>query len=210
MLDGPPSALFGQFVALLDDLGPTVLVIDDLRFADPAAVALLLALAAPGGAADVCVVVAQRGVVAYDDDSEPFIGNSRSIFLNPLTVDELASVGIERSWTETGGCPWVLAVATAAARGDGVLTPALLRSLVAPVDALGPSVTRSLTAASGLTRGFSPLDVAVVALMDAEPVADDLARATDAGVLRGVADGRYEFAADLLRRALSSTAHPRR
>jgi hypothetical protein len=205
-LDDAPTSMFGRFASLLEDLGPTVLVVDDLRFADPASVALVEALVGQGGVRRLALVVEQRGVATDRWVSERSLGNEHVVRLGPLQPDELQSLAISNAEAETGGCPWVLATACAAAADGGEITDGLAQGLLAPVEVLGPGVSHVLAVAGGLSREFDVLGVGVAARMTVDVVSEVLGRSADAGMVRRVDGDRFEFTADLLRRVLLSTA----
>jgi hypothetical protein len=207
-LDDGFTTMFGRFTTLLDELGPTVLLVDDLQHADAGSVELMHSLVAPGGAEHVGLVVSQPVLDECDVHLEPDSDDEVVIRLGPLTPADLEAAGMGGAWSETGGNPAILAACCDAAAGDGIIAGAAAQRLMAPVDALGPVALAVLCVASALTGVFSADDVAMAAQMGVDAVTDAATRAADVSVLRSLGDNRFSFAADVVRRLLRLRAFP--
>lgn len=203
------AVTFGQLVSVLDRLGPSVLLIDDLDRADAATLAVVSALAAPGGAPSMCLVATQRptgrGRASLLEASA-----RRSVRLAALSKPDVDAFGIDGLWAETGGHPATVAACLEAIRRDGVLSPAATAAVFGRVDELGELGRHVLNVASSQPQPFDLTEVARGSLVSREVVVDVVRRASEAGVLRTVGADRGAFSGDLTRRALVAAGAARR
>jgi hypothetical protein len=88
VIDEGVTAMFGRFAQMLDGLGPTLLVVDDLHLADASSVAVLRSLAGPGGAAQVCLVASSpRTMSGLSDEPAVVLGALSAAEVHPLGID---------------------------------------------------------------------------------------------------------------------------
>ncbi|MGB8859106.1 MAG: ATP-binding protein, partial [Ilumatobacteraceae bacterium] len=201
VIDEGVTAMFGRFAEMLDGLGPTLLVVDDLHLADTASIAVLRSLVCPGGAAQLCLVVSSPTALEGHADGP-------AVVLGALSADDMRPLGIDTAWRETGGHPGLLAACCAAGTGSGVLRGDALGSVRAPLDDLGPLAPVVLTAASTLNSWFTAAQVGLAAGLGLEAVSGLLRSATGKGVLRALGDDRFEFSAQVQRRLLAAEVAP--
>lgn len=199
VIDESVTAMFGRLALLLDDLGPMLLLVDDLHLADAASVAVLRSLAAPGGALQLCLVVSST--VPPDATAD-----EAAVELAALTEDELRPLGIEAAWRETGGHPAILAACCAAGAAGTPLPVAAADALRAQVAGLAPPAPLVLAAASRLRGPFTAVQAASAASLGPVVVAAALHNAVADGVVRALGADRFEFTAQLVRRMLEADA----
>lgn len=199
IIDEGVTAMFGRLARMLDGLGPTLLVVDDLHLADASSMAVLRSLVGPGGAAQLCLLVSGPKTMGGPFDEE-------TILLSALSAEDMEPLSIDTAWSETGGHPGTLAACCAAGSGSGELDDAELRSVRARLDGLGPLAPLMLSAASTLSTSFMAAEVALAVGLGLDVVKEVLHNATEQGVLRASGDDRFEFTGQLIRRLLAAEA----
>lgn len=199
VVDGSVTAMFGRLALMLDDLGPAVLVVDDLHRADAESVAVLRSLAAPGGALQLCLVMSSP--VALDGGAD-----AAALELTALTEADLQPLGIGAAWRETGGHPATLAACCAAGAADAPLPDDVVAALRARVAELASPAPLVLAGASRLSEVFTGAEVAAAAGIGPAIVEAGLHAAVAGGVVRALGAGRFEFSAQLVRRLLATEA----
>jgi len=201
VLDQDVTAMFGRFAQMLDVVGPTLVLVDDMHLADAGSVAVLQALVGAGGATNLCLV-------GTHPTSRGGLVGGEKIVLSALSQAELQPLGIEAAWSETGGHPGLLAACCAAGAHVLAGVPAQmgdddLREVRSWLDRPGRLARSVLSSASVLAGSFMVADVVLASGMGAETVAAVLSQATQDGVLRKSEADRVEFSAQLLRRVLN-------
>ena len=192
---------FGQIVTVLDRLGPTVLLIDDLDQADPATIAVISALVASGGAESLCVV-ATRGPLGGATSWSPSAVSHATVRLAALSRDDVEALAVDGLWAETGGHPASIAACLEATHHGGVLSLEATDAVLARVDELGELGRHVLNVASAQPQPFDVEQVAWGARVSREVVVDVVRRGVDAGLLRAIDADRVGFTGELTRRAL--------
>jgi DNA-binding SARP family transcriptional activator/tetratricopeptide (TPR) repeat protein len=235
-----PTARHRLFDAVLDvirraaDIAPLVLVLDDLHWAEPAALDLLRYLFEHMGDTPVLFVLGSRN----SDPLTPALSGTTRIELDGLDLDELAALVHERlpdtvgrdvgpivAWlhTETAGHPlfaehllrhWIetgqLSVDAEVVEpmpAIGEQLPPRLRELVwHRVAALGPDAQPVLTAAAVFGLQFNQWALAAMTDLPDDRVAALLARAVCAGILadQPSLSGNVRFTHALVAKALEA------
>ncbi len=194
-------------VALIDEHGPLVLLIDDLHWAEPATLAALhyLQHRCAGGAAVVGTV--REGATAHDHP----VRNLRPdmlVALEPLTAGDLAPLGLPNLHATTGGNPRF--VADAVRNGSQPeLSATLASTLLDQCRAEGADAYRILVAASALDQPFEPELLAALVPSNTAELVEELERLCERRILR--VDGfRFRFRYDLVREVLLASLSPAR
>lgn len=204
-IDQAVAPMFGRFADTLDRLGPTVVLVDDLHLADPASVAVLTSLVAPGAVQSLCVVAARSPVSPAMDDL-PSAAVARVVQLASLSYDDVETLGIDGLWAEAGGHPATIAACIEAARGDGELSQAATAAVLARVDEAGELSRHVLQLAATLPQPFDLTELAFTARLAGETIADLVQHAIELGLLSVDGAPGVTFAGDLIRRALAAGA----
>ncbi len=193
---------------------PTVLVIEDVHWADEATRDLLVFLSRRIGTTRAAIVVTARDdELARDHPLTGTIGRLvplpavRSLELQPLGRDSVttlaAGLDADAVYAATGGNPFFVTELVEAHSTDAV--PSSVRAAVlARADALGPEARRALDAAALVPR--SEVDVGVV-LAVAGVSGDAVDECLRSGVLQG-RPGRIAFRHELARRAVEASVPP--
>lgn len=208
---------------------PTVVVLDDLHWADLASLDVCLGLAQAAVACPLVLVVTHRPPHAGDPLArwlhEFQASGALSVELDPLTSGEVAELvetltgarpdrSLLRRVDGAAGNPFLVrefidgllaqggGAVTSSPSGEGPLTPLQLQDAVAEeLSLLGDDVTRTLRAASVLG---GPIDLECVAALVGATVidlAEPIERATTARLLQEH-DGHLRFRHDLVRQAV--------
>ena len=201
---GADRAAVARAVAqALEELGPTLLLVDDGQLLDAASATLLQHLCRPGSRTRVTVVVAAR------PGAGPDWGSATVHELDPLTLeDTTALVGPARAQElheRSGGHPLFLAELARSQEG----LPGDVLAAVAHRFSRSPELTEVLRAAAVLGTSIDVDVLSAVLDRPASEVVDQLDSAVAQQLLRSTADG-YAFAHDLHREALTSLVTPAR
>jgi len=194
-------------VALIDEHGPLVLMIDDLQWGEPATLAALhyLRHRCAGRAAVVGTVRAGATSAAH-----PLRGLRPDLLvtLEPLTESDLAPLGVPNLHAATGGNPRFVTEAVANGR-ERELSATLSDALLDECRAEGAEAFRILLAASALDQPFEPEALAAVVPAKAAELLEELERLCERRILR--VDGfRFRFRYDLVRQVLAASLSPAR
>jgi predicted ATPase len=194
-------------VELVSEHAPLVLLLDDLHWADPSTIGALSYLQRRCAGMPIAIVA------TIDTQHTPAHHPSRRLRpdahlrLCPLTVADLAPLGMQDLHESTGGNPRF--VTQAMASGNKTLATALSETLLAQCRAEGPQAYRILLAASVLDQPFEPEPLAAVLRVDATTLVEELDRLCERRILR--VDGpRFRFRYGLVREALSASLSPAR
>lgn len=196
------------FVELISEHAPLVLLLDDLHWADPSTIGALSYLQRRCAGMPIAIVA------TIDTQQTPVHHPSRRlkpdarVRLGPLTIADLAPLGMQDLHESTGGNPRFVTQAMANGN-EGRLATALSETLLAQCRAEGPQAYRILLAASVLEQPFEPEPLAAVLRVDATAVVEELDRLCERRILR--IDGpRFRFRYGLVREALSASLSPAR
>jgi DNA-binding SARP family transcriptional activator len=194
-------------VALIDEHGPFVLLIDDLQWAEPATLAALhyLQHRCVGPAAIVGTV--RAGTTAGDHPLRS-LQPDLHVLLEPLTANDLAPLGVPDLHATTGGNPRFVAEAVANG-GQPELSATLSHALLDQCRAEGAQAYRILLAASVLEQPFEPELLAQLVPANATALLDELERLCERRILR-VEGFRFRFRYDLVRQVLLASLSPAR
>ena len=130
------------------------------------------------------------------------------VTLEPLTMADLAPLGLPDLHDATGGNPRFIADTVANGRGSE-LSSTLSHALLDQCRAEGAHAYRILVAASGLDQPFQPELVATLLGDDATELIEELERLCERRILR--VDGfRFRFRYDLVRQVLQASISPAR
>ena len=194
-------------VALIADHAPVVLLLDDLHLADHRTLAALGYLRRRAAFRGAIVTTAWPTRAAPTPPPHRLDADLR-VRLEPLSRDELASVGIPELHESTDGDPRLVAEALRqghATSPSGTLTEALL----AQCRAEGDWAYRTLVTASVLEQPFEPEPVADLLDVEAAELVEELERLCERRILR--IDGlRFRFRNDLIREVLLESISPAR
>lgn len=204
-IDDAVAPMFGRLADVLDRLGPTVLMIDDLHLADPATLSVLRSLVAPGAVGSLCVVGAQRPP-APNGDPLPGGASNRIVHLGSLAEVDVESLGVVGAWAETGGHPASLAACLRASREGGALDSDAVAHVLALVDDAGALTRMVLELAATLEQPAEITELAHRSRLARETTVDLLEAAVRRGLLRADVGGHVAFVSDLTRRVLSAAA----
>jgi DNA-binding SARP family transcriptional activator len=195
-------------VALMGEIGPLVLLLDDLQWADEQTVAALGYLRRRDDAHQTALVTTSRPQDASTDLPLARLQPDTIVPLEPLTEEELAPLSIPGIYESTGGNPRFVAEAVRCGR-RAAPSRSLVDALVAQCRAEGPWACRVLSAASLLEQPFEPEPLA--ALLDTDPtrLTEELERLCERRILR-IEGLRFRFHYDLVRRALFESVSPAR
>jgi DNA-binding SARP family transcriptional activator len=194
-------------VALIEQHGPLMLLIDDLQWAEPATIAALryLQRRCPGRAAIVGTV---RAGATSADHPVRRLQPDLLVTLEPLTVNDLVPLGVPNLHTATGGNPRFVTEVVASGRGPQP-SATLADALLDQCRAEGPEAYRILLAASALDQPFEPEALATIVAARAAELLEELERLCERRILR--VDGfRFRFRYDLVRQVLAANLSPAR
>jgi DNA-binding SARP family transcriptional activator len=194
-------------VALIDEHGPLVLLLDDLQWADPETLAALhyLQHRCAGGAAVVGTV--REGATAHDHPLRNLQPDTL-VALEPLTAGDLAPLGLPDLHATTGGNPrFVTDAVTNGSQPE--LSGTLASTLLDQCRAEGAHAYRILVAASALDQPFEPELLAALVPANTTELVEELERLCERRILR--VDGfRFRFRYDLVREVLLASLSPAR
>jgi DNA-binding SARP family transcriptional activator len=194
-------------VALIDEHGPLVLLIDDLQWAEPATLTALHYLQQRCAGATAVVGTVRAGTTSADHP----LGSLQPdllVTLEPLTATDLAPLGLPDLHAATGGNPRF--VSNAVACGSQPERSATLAStLVDQCRGEGARAYRILLTASALDQPFEPEVLAALVPASATELVEELERLCERRILR--VDGfRFRFRYDLVREVLLASLSPAR
>ncbi len=194
-------------VDLISSHAPLVLLIDDLQWADAATIAALSYLHRRCLGMPVAIVVALRGEQAPPDHPLRRLRPDTRVRLAPLTVADLAPLGIPELHDATGGNPRF--IAERIATGDPVPTGTLVETVRAQCRAEGAWSYRLLLAASVLEPPFDPAALAGLLRFDESELVEELERLCERRILRVDGHG-FRFRYALVREVLLASVSPAR
>jgi DNA-binding SARP family transcriptional activator len=195
-------------VALVAELGPFVLVIDDLHWADGWTLAALGYLRRRGAGLAAALVTTARASEPPPAHPLRSLRPDTVVRLGPLSPDELAPLGMPELHESTGGNPRFVAEALACGLPAGP-SQTLTDALLAQCRAEGPWAYRVLVAASVLSQPFEPEPLAELLDSDPAELVEELERLCERRILR--IDGfRFRFRYDVVRRVLLESVSPAR
>jgi DNA-binding SARP family transcriptional activator len=194
-------------VALIDEHGPLVLLIDDLHWAEPATLAALHYLQQRCAGPAAVVGAVRAGSTAVDHPLRS-LQPDLLVALEPLTESDLAPLGLPDLHATTGGNPRFVADSVANG-GQPELSATLAHALVEQCRAEGAQAYRILLAASTLDQPFEPEPLAAIVPVNATELVEELERLCERRILR--VDGfRFRFRYDLVRQVLLASLSPAR
>jgi hypothetical protein len=195
-------------VQVLSEQAPVVLLLDDVHCADRATIAALDYLqhrlaGVPGG-----IVTTVRTVHAPPDHPVRRLRPTTEMRLCPLTIEDLAPLGMPGLYEATGGNPRF--VTDASTNGKPLeLSSSLTDTLLAQLRAEGSDVYRMLLTASVLEQPFEPEPLAELLGVGEALITEELERLCELRILR--VDGfRFGFRYDLVRQVLLGSISPAR
>ena len=187
---------------------PLLVLIDDLHWADQATLGALSYLQRRCADAGVAVVAAARSEDTPHDHSLRRLNAQTIVRLEPLTVSELAPLGIPDLHAATGGNPRLVseAVRNGAAHD---LSATLTDASLAQCHAEGPRAYRVLVVASVLGQPFEPEPLAALLGGDEGELLDQIERLCERRIL--AVDGyRFRFRYPVVREVLLNSLSPAR
>ncbi|MFC5645207.1 ATP-binding protein [Kitasatospora cinereorecta] len=213
---GARLALFDRIAETLLALGPLLVVLDDLQWADPASVLLLGHVAVRARRERLLLVGTYRDVELAADHPLHGLSGLDVVQLGGLTPDGVGAlldrlggpVGEEPAdavWRRTGGNPFFVqqVARLRAAGGDRGAVPVAVGQLVARRLARLPDPTaRLLATAAVLGRRFALRRLAAVDHRPQERLSELLEPAVAARVVTPEEDGEHRFVHDLFREHL--------
>jgi len=194
-------------VAVIDEHGPLVLLIDDLHWAEPATLTALQYLQHRCVGRAALVGTIRAGATSADHPVRS-LQPDVLVSLEPLTADDLAPLGLPDLHAATGGNPRF--VSDAVRNGSQPeLSAALAHTLLDQCRAEGAQAHRILLAASALDQPFEPEALAVLVPANPTELVEELERLCERRILR--VDGfRFRFRYDLVREVLLASLSPAR
>jgi predicted ATPase/tetratricopeptide (TPR) repeat protein len=208
------NAAVAALAAASDDR-PTVLVLDDLQWADQSTLLLLRRLISSAPTARLLILATLReGTTTADLRREPAV---EQLTLEGLTDDEVAAMtgaGQELAGTlhrETDGNPFFVGELFRHLTETGSGIPAGVRGVISSrVTRLGTDVVRMLTTAAVIGQDFSLDLLTSVVDHDDDTVLDILERAEQAALVRTLAPEQFAFTHALIQQALYEELTPTR
>jgi DNA-binding SARP family transcriptional activator len=204
---------YARLADLIDELGPTVLAIDDLQWSDAESQAVLTAVARPHAVRSVLVLATVRTDTGVEAGRhlELCPPGASTIELGSLPRSAVDALPMTRAWEETGGHPWLLAACVEADRLDGHLGAAVIAGVLEWVGSPGSAVRLVLGSAASIGSRFRVDELsAVVGVSPAttlEILEDPERRQLVArvGSAERPREQEFAFCADLARRVLSAS-----
>jgi DNA-binding SARP family transcriptional activator len=194
-------------VALIDEIGPLVLLIDDLQWAEPATLTALHYLQHRCAGPAAVVGTVRTGATAVDHPLR-ILQPDLFVALEPLTASDLAPLGLPDLHDATGGNPRFV-VDAMASDNQPELSATLTNTLLDQCRAEGAHAYRILLAASALDQPFEPELLAALVPAGATELLEELERLCERRILR--VDGfRFRFRYDLVRQVLLANLSPAR
>jgi tetratricopeptide (TPR) repeat protein len=192
-----------SMAALVGQLEPLALVIDDLQWVDPSTIGALADLCRRRAAMPLVVVGAFRSEEVPSDHPVRALDATLHLYVEPLTPDDVAPLGITGLHERTGGNPlFVVERLRAATEGAEDQIPDTLRDLiVARCRRAGADAHRLLVVASVVGRSFTP--GLLMAMTGSHPagLTPELEALCERRLLQRAAGG-FDFRHDLIRQAL--------
>jgi DNA-binding SARP family transcriptional activator len=193
-------------VSVVRSLGPLVLVLDNLQYADAATITAVDYLSRRCREMPVAILAGLRTEEVGPDDALRALEPTLRLGLEPLSRRELAAAGLGALYDRTGGHPLLVSALVA---GDGELPQGTVNLLLERCRAQGLFAFRLLAAASVLAQPFSP--EVLTMLLDAGQVrvAEALEGLCERGFLQvqGLCFAfRFQVLGDVLRKNLTPFA----
>jgi len=201
------SAVLRTLCDLLTAAGPTVLLIDDLQWADPATIMALEWLRRNASRLPVTIVATVRDGRPDRHRTLDLLTASTTITLDAPTEKEWRAAGEIDPETirVTGGLPFLMADCHRWRRaGHSGVSPSLRRLVLELTRGFGVPDQVLLQEAAVLAEPFGPFDFARAHGDSPHAALDGLMRLADMGVIEQVADG-FRFRAPIVRDVLAGT-----
>ncbi len=201
------AAVLSMLCDLLAAAGPTVLLIDDFQWADPATVMALEWLRRNAGHLPVTVVAAVREGRPDRHRTLDLLSASTTITLEAPSEQEWAAAGEIDAETirVTGGLPLLMADCYRWRRaGHSGVPPSLRRLVLELTRGFGVPDQALLQEAALLAEPFGPFDFESAQSESPHTALDGLVRLRELGVVEQVADG-FRFRAPIVREVLAGT-----
>ena len=163
---GPDAAtvLYEQLASMIERIGPTVVLIDDVQWVDEESLAIIDSLAGGGGGSSGVSgfgVVATRHSASTDGAGRQLRSAAR-IEILPLTEEDLVAVGFPGGHRVTGGIPIVLTASAESQRNDGLISTATVDALVDRTLEAGSLAHEVLVAVAVTARPMPVTEIAYV------------------------------------------------
>jgi tetratricopeptide (TPR) repeat protein len=208
------NAAVATFVAASDET-PTILVLDDLQWADQSTLLLLRHLVSSAASARLLILATLReGTATAELRREPAVDQLTLVGLNDGEVAAMTGAAEELARTlhrETDGNPFFVGELFRHLTETGAGIPASVRGVISSrVSRLGADVVRTLATAAVIGQDF-PLDLLTkVVDEDADRILDILERAESAALVRTLAPEHFAFTHALIQQALYEDLAPTR
>jgi DNA-binding SARP family transcriptional activator len=206
-------AVYDRLARLFEMVGPTIITIDDLQWADNASLAVLAGLASPNGNRSLLIIATRvaTGSSELDPTAMPLC-RAKVIELGPLPRDLVDALPIEHAWEESGGHPGLLAASVEGSRLGGHLSAAAITDVLAWVGPTGSIARTVLEAAATIGSSFDTDELAGQLGLSPPTIHDLLVELERRHLVRMIDSDtrRYEFQAGLTRRVLRQMAGDRR
>ena len=153
-----PTTLYEQLASLIEQLGPTLVLIDDVHWADEESLAIIDGLAGRDGINGFGVVATRHSGSA--DGARRQLPSATRIDLLPCTDDDLRSAGMPVGSRVTGGVPIVLMAFAESQHNDGSISTATVDALLARTHDAGPLAHEVLVVAAATSHPLSVYEIA--------------------------------------------------
>ena len=206
LLSGEPQAL-EMLAELLAAAGPSVLLIDDLQWADNGTLIAVEWLRRSYPDLPVTIVATVRDGRAERSSASDLLAAQLNISLEPPTADEWCEVdGVDRSLVEfTGGYPRLMCESLGWQEGgQRGIAPAVRAAILRSTRGLDALEQRLLQLGSVANEPFGPFDVGQDVGLSPVATLDALCGLVEAGILRRVGAG-FAFRLPVAREVISST-----
>jgi DNA-binding SARP family transcriptional activator len=205
-------AVFDRLAEMFDALGPTIIAIDDLHWADDASLAVIGGLVRPHAVRSLLVIAARWPIESRElDRCGSALGRSKVIELGPLPREVVDALPIDLGWDESGGHPGLLMACIEASRLEGRLSATAVADVLGWVGPTGSIARTALETAASIGPSFDASELAGRLGLSPTTIRGLLVDLERRHLVRMVDPqaGLYEFQAALTRRTLRETSASR-
>lgn len=199
--------------ALLRNNGPTVLLLDDLQWADDETLAVIERLAQASSDLPLTVIGTVRRDVPRFAEVVAGLNSASRLQLGPLTETDLVGLPVRHRQTllqMSGGHPGLMADHWRwISSGHTGYSPSLVAAVKRQVAGLGPALAQMLRVASTLPEPVESFDLVDALRRPVARITHELLQALRLGVLE-LHDGGFRFREPAVRNILSATVSPDR